>query len=133
MQVSVLMSAISQVGATFSLLCISSTNESERYWAIASVNAFMAYSSPFFLNFDIHDSKNGFQPISVSLMKRTPPLDTVAGVAFFKWDTSKNILISGVSGILSCDTRVSTLLSSMTVLSDSIHSGSTSPSNTIHL
>jgi hypothetical protein len=66
-------------------------------------------------------------------MNNTPPLDTVAGVAFLRFDTSNNNLIDGVSGIRSFDTRVSTLLSSMTVLSDSIHSGSISPSKIDHL
>ena len=92
----------------------------------------MAFSSLFFLNFYIQDSKYGFQPTSESLINRTPPLLTVAGVAFFKWDTSKISLISSVSGILSYETSVKTLLSSMTVFKDSIHSGSTSPSRIIH-
>jgi hypothetical protein len=39
----------------------------------------------------------------------------------------------GVNGIRSLLTRVSTLLSSITVFSDSIHSGSISPSNILHL
>jgi hypothetical protein len=66
-------------------------------------------------------------------MKRTPPLDTVAGVAFFKFDTSNNNLIEGVKGILSLETRVRTLLSSITVFKDSIHYGSISPSRIDHL
>jgi hypothetical protein len=66
-------------------------------------------------------------------MNKTPPLETVAGLAFFKFDTSNKSLIDGVSGILSLETRVKTLLSSITVFSDSIHNVSTSPSNTVHL
>jgi hypothetical protein len=57
----------------------------------------------------------------------------VAGVAFLRLETSNNNLIDGVNGILSFDTRVSTLLSSITVFRDSIHSGSTSPSRILHL
>jgi hypothetical protein len=76
---------------------------------------------------------NGPHPISDSLIYKTPPLETVAGLAFFKFDTSNNNLIDGVKGILSLDTNVKTLLSSMTVLRDSIHNVSTSPSSTVHL
>lgn len=80
-----------------------------------------------------HESKNGFQPISVSLIYSTPALDTVAGVAYLRLEISKRSLIAGVNGNLSLETKVSTLLSSMTVLRLSIHSGSISPSNTDHL
>ena len=76
---------------------------------------------------------NGYQPISVSLIKSTPALDTVAGVAFFKLETSNKSLISGVKTILSLETKVKTLLSSMTVFKDSIHSGSISPSSILHI
>ena len=41
--------------------------------------------------------------------------------------------MDGVRGILSFDTRVKTLLSSITVFKDYIHSGSISPSNIDHL
>ena len=41
--------------------------------------------------------------------------------------------IDGVSGMRSLDTSVSTLLSSMTVFIDSIHSASMSPSRMTHL
>lgn len=75
----------------------------------------------------------GIQPISVSLINNTPALDTVAGVAFFKFEISKISLIYEVRKILSLLTRVNTLLSSMTVFKDSIHSGSISPSKTLHL
>ena len=81
----------------------------------------------------IQDSKNGFHPISLSLIKRTPALETVAGVAYFKLEISNNNLIEGVKGNLSFDTKVNTLLSSITVFKDSIHSGSMSPSKIDHL
>jgi len=76
---------------------------------------------------------NGIQPISVSFMKSTPALEAVAGVAFLKFEISNKSLIEGVKGIRSLETRVRTLLSSMTVLRDSIHSGSISPSKTQNL
>jgi len=75
----------------------------------------------------------GIQPISYSLINNTPPLDTVAGVAFLRLLISNNKRMLGVNGIRSLLTRVSTLLSSITVFSDSIHSGSISPSNILHL
>jgi hypothetical protein len=66
-------------------------------------------------------------------MKRTPALEAVAGVAFLRFAISNNNLMEFVKGILSLDTSVSTLLSSMTVLRDSIHSGSISPSRILNL
>ena len=66
-------------------------------------------------------------------MYNTPALDTVAGVAYLRFEISKKSLIAGVNGNLSLETRVSTLLSSMTVFKDSIHSGSISPSKMAHL
>ena len=39
--------------------------------------------------------------MSASLMNNTPPLETVAGVAFLKLDTSNKSLIEAVKGILS--------------------------------
>ena len=75
----------------------------------------------------------GFQPMSVELIKRTPPLVTVARVALSKLETSNRNLIESVTGILAFETRVRTLLSSMTVFSDSIQSVSTFPSSMIHL
>ena len=71
--------------------------------------------------------------MSVSLINSTPALETVAGVAFFRFDISNISLIEGVKNILSLLTNVRTLLSSMTVFKDSIHSGSISPSRTDHL
>lgn len=88
-------------------------------------------------------------------MYKIPALDTVAGVAVLRWLISNNSLIEGVNGILSLLASVKicedieflqdinvhnfmeticnqTLLSSITVLSDSIHMGSMSPSKTIH-
>jgi len=71
--------------------------------------------------------------MSDSLINNTPALDTVAGVAFFKLEISKISYMEAVNGILSFDTKVSTLLSSITVFSDSIQSGSISPSKTVNL
>ena len=76
---------------------------------------------------------NGYQPISVSLIVSTPVLDTVAGVAFLKLETTNKSLISGVKAILSLEIKVKILLSSMTVCKESIHSGSISPSSILHL
>mmetsp|Transcript_47926 Transcript_47926/g.133626 ORF Transcript_47926/g.133626 Transcript_47926/m.133626 type:complete len:227 (+) Transcript_47926:2881-3561(+) len=81
----------------------------------------------------IHDSTNGAQPTSASLIKRMPARDTVAGVAFLSEWISKIMRIDGVSGMRSFETRVSTLLSSITVFIDSIHTASISPSRTTHL
>jgi hypothetical protein len=75
----------------------------------------------------------GIHPISVSLINKTPALETVAGVAFFKFEISKINLIEGVKKILSLLTKVKTLLSSMTVFKDSIQTGSISPSKIDHL
>jgi hypothetical protein len=66
-------------------------------------------------------------------MKSTPPLVTVARVAFSRFATSKSSLMDGLRGIRAFDTRVSTLLSSITVFSDSIQIVSTIPSRIIHL
>ena len=60
----------------------------------------------------VHDVAKGAQPMSVSLMNKIPARLTVAGVAFLKDSISNTILIAGVSGILSLDTNVKTLLSS---------------------
>ena len=57
----------------------------------------------------------------------------VAGVAVFRFEISKRSLISFVKAIRSLLANVKTLLSSITVFSDSIHMGSMSPSRTIHL
>ena len=62
-----------------------------------------------------------------------PALDTVAGVAVLRFEISKISFISGVTAILSLLARVRILLSSITVLRDSIHMGSMSPSRMIHL
>mmetsp|Transcript_7066 Transcript_7066/g.9736 ORF Transcript_7066/g.9736 Transcript_7066/m.9736 type:complete len:205 (-) Transcript_7066:3327-3941(-) len=78
-------------------------------------------------------SMKGFQPISDSLMYRIPARDTVAGVAFFNELISNTILIASDKGMRSFDTRVRTLLSSMTVFIDSIQTASISPSSTTHL
>mmetsp|Transcript_4516 Transcript_4516/g.13036 ORF Transcript_4516/g.13036 Transcript_4516/m.13036 type:complete len:263 (-) Transcript_4516:6177-6965(-) len=75
----------------------------------------------------------GFQPMSVSLMNRTPPLDTVAGLACFMSWISRIMRIDGEKGMRSLLTNVSTLLSSMTVFMDSIHVASMSPSRMTHL
>jgi len=66
-------------------------------------------------------------------MYNTPPREAVAGVAFLMFEISSTSLIDGVKGIRSCDTRVNTLLSSITVFMVSNHSGSISPSRTSHL
>jgi hypothetical protein len=66
-------------------------------------------------------------------MKSTPALEAVAGVAFLRFEISNNNLMEGVKGILSLETSVRTLLSSITVLRDSIHSGSISPSRILNL
>lgn len=81
----------------------------------------------------IHDATYGFQPKSDALMKRMPARDTVAGVAVFRCEISNSRRIVGVSGMRSLLASVSTLLSSITVFSDSIHIGSMSPSKMIHL
>ena len=73
----------------------------------------------------------GFQPRSAGLMKRIPARDTVAGVAVLRWEISNRSRMLGVSAIRSLLASVRILLSSMTVLSDSIHMGSMSPSSTI--
>lgn len=44
----------------------------------------------------------------VSLMKRMPALETVAGVAFFKELISKTIRMASLSGTRSFETRVKT-------------------------
>jgi len=75
----------------------------------------------------------GIHPTSESLINNTPALDTVAGVALFKFEISKISLIDGVKKIRSLLTKVKTLLSSITVFNDSIHSGSISPSKIVHL
>ena len=79
------------------------------------------------------ESSSGRQPTSLSLRKRTPPREAVAGEALRMCDTSSSSRIEGESGMRSLETRVSTLLSSMTVFIDSIHSASMSPSRIIHL
>lgn len=61
-----------------------------------------------------------------------PILDTVAGDACMREWVSKIKFILLPNCILHPDGNVSNLLSSKTELSDSIHSGSTSPSNIIH-
>lgn len=66
-------------------------------------------------------------------MYKTPALETVAGVAYLRFEISKSNLIAGVKGNLSLDTKVRTLLSSITVFKLSIHSGSMSPSKIDHL
>ena len=80
-----------------------------------------------------HDCTYGAQPTSLSLMYSTPARETVAGLALRRCEISKMRRIAGVSGIRSLETSVSTLLSSMTVFIDSIHSASMSPSSTTHL
>jgi hypothetical protein len=62
----------------------------------------------------------------------TPPRDTVAGEQWSMWLISSTRRMEGASGMRSLEARVSTLLSSITVFMLSIHSGSMSPSNTIH-
>jgi hypothetical protein len=81
----------------------------------------------------IHAVSSGRQPTSVSLRKSTPPREAVAGEALRMCETSSSRRIDGVSGMRSLETRVSTLLSSITVFIDSIHSASMSPSRTTHL
>jgi len=51
---------------------------------------------------------HGFHPRSPGLMKRIPALETVAGVAVFKWEISKSSLMVGFSGIRSLLARVNT-------------------------
>ena len=63
----------------------------------------------------------------------TPARETVAGEALRRCEISKTRRIDALSGMRSLETSVSTLLSSMTVFIDSIHSASISPSSTIHL
>ena len=57
----------------------------------------------------------------------------MAGDALRRCEISKSSRIESESGIRSFDTRVNTLLSSITVFIDSIHSASMSPSSTTHL
>jgi len=86
-----------------------------------------------FSRWAIQLSTMGRQPTSVSLMKRMPARDTVAGVAFESELISKTMRIASDSGTRSLETSVSTLLSSITVFIDSIHTASMSPSSTTHL
>ena len=65
--------------------------------------------------------------MSVSLMKRMPARETVAGVAFLREWISKTMRMDSLSGMRSLDTSVSILLSSMTVFIDSIQMASMSP------
>jgi len=62
-----------------------------------------------------------------------PARETVAGEAFLSELISKTMRIAEERGMRSFDTRVSTLLSSITVFIDSIQSASMSPSSTTHL
>lgn len=50
----------------------------------------------------------GFQPRSCGFMYRIPALETVAGVAVLKLDTSNTNLMEGVRAIRSLLARVST-------------------------
>ena len=94
--------AISQIPEMWDLVLLSSTKASFKYVAKQRVNTFSAIaSSGFYLYFAIHESKYGFHPTSVSLIYKTPPRDTVAGVAFLRLETSRISLISGVRGIRS--------------------------------
>ena len=63
----------------------------------------------------IQVSTKGRHPMSVSLMKRMPARDTVAGVALEREFTSNTMRMAGESGMRSLDTSVSILLSSITV------------------
>lgn len=65
------------------------------------------------------------------LRRIIPILDTVAGDACLRECVSKMKFIFVPNCILQPDGNVNNLLSSKTELSDSIHSGSTSPSNII--
>ena len=56
----------------------------------------------------IQESTIGFQPTSRAFMNRIPALDTVAGVAVFRWEISNMSLIDGFKGIRSLEARVST-------------------------
>ena len=67
------------------------------------------------------------------MRKRTPARLTVAGEPFLRFEISKMRRIERESGMRSFETRVSTLLSSITVFIDSIHSASMSPSSITHL
>ena len=66
------------------------------------------------------------------LRKIMPMREIVAGDAQLKSCVSNRKLTFGPNWILSPEGMVSSLLSSSTELSDSIHSGSMSPSHTIH-
>ena len=67
-----------------------------------------------------------------SLNHTVPQRLTEAGVAYFRFSTSNRIRTLGGSERRSPVGSVSSLLSSRTELRFSAHSGSTSPSNTIH-
>ena len=67
------------------------------------------------------------------MRKRIPARETVAGEACLSPPISKRRRMWPRRSIRSLEGSVKTLLSSMTVLSDSIHSVSMSPSRTIHL
>lgn len=69
----------------------------------------------------------GYHPKSSTFMYKIPARLTVAGVAAFKSAISNKSRISLVRAIRSLLANVNTLLSSMTVFSDSIHIGSISP------
>ena len=53
-------------------------------------------------------------------MNKIPPLEAIAGVALFKFETSRMIFIHALRGILSLEARVNIRLSSITEFIDSI-------------
>ena len=80
-----------------------------------------------------HAASTGGQSRSVSDTYTMPARDTVAGDAFSRFSFSNMIFTFSVMGMRSPDASVSSLLSSSTVFSDSIHSVSTGPSHVIHV
>ena len=53
-------------------------------------------------------------------MNKIPPLEAIAGVALFKFETSRMIFMHALRGILSLEARVNIRLSSITEFIDSI-------------
>ena len=96
---------------------------------------FLPSAVKFMYNWNMRELTNIFQGLchAKSEYYIKPALDTVAGVAFLRELISNTILMAGERGTRSLETRVKTLLSSITVFMDSIQTASISPSKTTHL
>mmetsp|Transcript_60189 Transcript_60189/g.148008 ORF Transcript_60189/g.148008 Transcript_60189/m.148008 type:complete len:200 (-) Transcript_60189:261-860(-) len=104
---------------------------SRRTWMYFSIRSLMTGAS-FSLRVWSHERERGVHPRMDPEMKMMPMRDTVAGEAFMRFSGSKTAFISGVIGMRSPLARVSSLLSSSTVLRFSIQMASTGPSSRIH-